>query len=189
MRGHLHPPRRRDESGAVLVLALIFMVLTAVIITSLAAWEGTNLKDIGAVKYGRSTLYSSNGAVQVAIANTRYTYPSNTGLALCPNSSTQQSTNPFTIDTVSVAVTCQTTLDPTCPSSIGICTRQETLTAYPAADCTSTSCTGNYFVQAVVYFDDYSSSSANDCNPLGAQTTCGSSMSIYSWIVASSVTT
>lgn len=182
-------PGRHDESGAVLILALLFMVVTALVVTSLAAWEGTNINDIGAVKSGRSALYASNGAVQVAIANTRYSYPSSTALQLCPNSSAQYGTDPFTIDGVSVVVTCQTNLNPACPSSVGICTREETLTAYPAAQCTSTSCSGNDDVQAVVYFDDFSSSSADDCNPMGAQTTCGSSMSVYSWIVASSVST
>jgi len=97
---------------------------------------------------------------------------------------------PFSMDAVSVDVWCTTVFNPpTCPTGVGICSRQETLFAYPAAECTSTSCSGSWFVQAVVYFDDFSSSKVNDCSPSGAQSTCGSTMSIYSWIVHSSVTT
>lgn len=172
-----------------LVLALIFMVVTALVVVSLTAWEGNNIRDIGSLKYGRSALYSSDGALQVAIANTRYTYPSSTS-GFCSNTPSQASTNPFTIDGVAVAVWCTTTFNPsTCPSGVGVCTRQETLSAYPAAQCTSASCSGNWYVQAVVYFDDFSSSSVNDCTVSGAQTTCGSTMTVYSWIVESSVTT
>jgi hypothetical protein len=87
-----------------------------VVVVSLTAWEGNNIRDIGSLKYGRSALYSSDGALQVAIANTRYTYPSSTS-GFCSNTSSQASTNPFTIDGVAVAVWCTTTFNPsTCPS-------------------------------------------------------------------------
>jgi hypothetical protein len=173
-----------------LVLALIFMLVITLVITALAAWESNDLVNIGVVKYGRSVSNSSDGALQVAIANTRYAYPSSTS-GFCPNTSSQANTNPFTIDGVAVTVWCTTSFNPsTCPAGVGVCTRQETLSAYPAAQCTSTSCPGNgWYVQAVVYFDDFSSSSVNDCTPSGAQTTCGSTMTVYSWVVESSVTT
>jgi hypothetical protein len=181
--------KSRDESGAILLLALIFMVVTALVITSLAAWEGNDINNIGALKFGRSVLYSSEGAIQVATANTRYTFPVSSA-GFCPNTSAQASTNPFTMDTVSVDVWCTTVFNPpTCPTGVGICSRQETLSAYPAAECTSTSCSGSWYVQAVVYFDDFSSSKVNDCSLAGAQSTCGSTMTVYSWIVQSSVTT
>jgi hypothetical protein len=89
---------------------------------------------------------------------------------------------------VPVDVVCSITANPTgCP--IAACTRQETLLAYPQTQCTSTSCSGNPYVQGVVIFDDYTSNNINDCTPSGAQTTCGSTMTIYTWVVENSLTT
>ena len=46
--------RERDEAGAVLVLAVIFMVVTAMIVTGLAAWSGNDIQNVGNLKTARS---------------------------------------------------------------------------------------------------------------------------------------
>jgi hypothetical protein len=187
LTGRLKALRSRDESGAVLVLALIFMVVTALLITGLTAWVGNDINNVGTLESGRSALYSSDSAIQVAVANTRYAYPSSTAPRFCPNSPSQPTTNPFTIpinpfthrQPIAVSVWCVESTN--CP--ISACTRIETLSAYPQSQCTATSCAGNPYVQSEVVFDDYTVQNYNDCSPSGAQTTCGSTMTLYSNVV------
>jgi hypothetical protein len=178
--------RSRDESGAILVLALIFMVVTALLITGLTAWEGNDIKNVGALKEARTALYAADGAIQVATANTRYEFPSSTTPSFCPSSSSQPSTNPFTVNGQKIVVWCVTSTDLTkCP--ISACTRVETLSAFT---CTSTCPTDptqeQPYVQSEVIFDDYTAQNYNDCSPTGAQTTCGSTMTVYSNVVSRS---
>jgi hypothetical protein len=180
----------RDESGAILVLALVFMVVTALLITALSAWEGNDINNIGTLKSARTTLYAADGAIQVATANTRYIYPATTTPGFCPNTASEPSTDSFTIDGQAIDVWCAQTINPTnCP--ITDCTRTEVLSAYPASLCTSTTCSGNPYVQSEVIFDDNTSSSTtsyDDCTANGAQTTCGSTMTVYSYVVSGSKT-
>jgi hypothetical protein len=179
---------RGDESGAILVLALIFMVVAALLITGLAAWESNDINNIGTLKSDRTTLYAADGAIQVAIANTRYVYPSTTTPGFCPNPK-GPSTDPFTVDGQSINVWCAQSVNPTnCP--ISACTRIETLSAFPQSQCMTTPCSGNPYVLAEVIFDDNTSASSgssfNDCNLSGAKTTCGSTMTVYSYTVGGS---
>jgi hypothetical protein len=180
--------RARDECGAILILALVFMVVTALLITGLTAWVGNDINNIGTLKSARTTLYAADGAIQVATANTRYVYPATTTPGFCPNTASQPSTDPFTIDGQGIKVWCAQTVNPTnCP--ITDCTRIQVLSAYPASQCTSTSCLGNPYVQSEVIFDDNTSSSTtsyDDCTATGARTTCGSTMTMYSYVVTGS---
>jgi Tfp pilus assembly protein PilX len=177
--------RTQDESGAILVLALVFMVVTALLVTGLTTWVGSDIKNVGTLKSARIAQYAADGAIQAAISNTRYAYPSSTTPSFCPNSASQPSTNPYTIDGQAIAVWCDMSTNlANCP--ISACTRIETLSAYPQTQCTSTSCSGKPFVQSTVIFDDYSTQNYNDCNPSGAQTSCGSTMTLYSNVVSGS---
>jgi hypothetical protein len=170
-----------DESGAILVLALIFTVITALLISGLAAWAGNDIKNIGNLTSSRTAVYAANGAIQTAIYNTRYSFSSNTTAGFCPSTS-QSNTDPFTlagrVASVSIDVWC--TYPTQCP--IPFCSRVVTMSAYPAAQCTSTACIGSPYVQAEVVYDDNTSLNYNDCTATGAQTTCGSTMTIYSYV-------
>jgi hypothetical protein len=194
LRGRAEAMKSRDESGAILVLALIFMVVTALLITGLTAWEGNDIKNVGSLKSARSAVYAAEAAIQVAAANTRSEYPSSALLSstggFCPNDSSQQqqTTNPFTMDGQNVVVWCNASTNlAQCPKVQGLaisdCTRVETLSAYLQSECTSTQCTGQPYVQSEVVFDDYSSQNINDCVAGGLDTTCGGTMSVYSNVV------
>jgi hypothetical protein len=190
LKGRVEATRFRDESGAILVLALIFMVATALLVTGLTAWEGNDINNVGTLKSGRTALYAADGAIQAAIANTRYEYPSSASPSFCPNSSGQpmNGSNPFTIDNQAIVVWCVTSTDLThCP--ISACTRMETLYAYACSS--TTTCPADPtqekpYVQSEVVFDDYTAENYNDCNPAGAETTCGSTMTVYNNIVSGS---
>jgi hypothetical protein len=75
-RGPQSGPRHgRDETGAVLVLALIFLLVAGVIIGSLVSWSSNDLLNTGNLQGGRSLVYSAGGATDVAIQSARYTPP------------------------------------------------------------------------------------------------------------------
>jgi hypothetical protein len=191
---------RRDENGAVLLLALIFMVVTALIVTGLAAWSGNDIKNIGNIKSGRSALYAADGAVQTAIWNVRYAYPPGISngtsttpwTGFCP-SFTGAGTNPMSLDGWSIDVTCSMVVNEgSSPNS-----RTVTLSAYPAypSRCNGSGCNGNPLVTAQVQFNDFSSLLANSCPVDNAATwtyepttSCGTGEVVVSWVVQPGLT-
>jgi hypothetical protein len=163
----------KQEDGAILILALVFLVATSLLVLGLASWEGNDINNVGTLKSARSETYAASGAIQAAITTTRYTYPASTTPGICERFNS--------VGYPSVDVWCTY---PSCPLTVPFCTRAENMAAYPSGQCSSTPCTGNPYVNAEVLFDDYSSLNYSDCAPSQAQTTCGSSMAIYSYIAS-----
>ena len=193
---------RHDETGAVLVLALMFMVVTGLIVTGLTAWSGNDITNIGNLKLARITVYTADSAIQDAISNMRYSYPSSPFGGFAP-SCTSPTPQPFALDDPNdpnpqITVQCgRITGSPASSQS-----RKVTLSAYPSSDfcqggggswalCNSSD---QPYVQATVAFDDIfsgsnGSSSSNDCtSPTSAQTTCGLGMTVLSWVVKPGLT-
>ena len=191
--GHLGR-EARDESGAILVLALIFMVVSALVVATLLAFSGNDITNSGKLKSGRSAAYAAEGAIQAAMWNMRYTYPSNLAAGFCPATlSWQVNTDPFTpgpdsssLDGQPIIVWCgATTLEGQ--------SRQLTFYAYPASQCGTGSCSGNAYVQAQVTYNDLggTDSGSNNgqykCNS-STTTTCGTGMTVNNWIVLPGLT-
>jgi hypothetical protein len=65
----------RDEAGAVLILALVFLLAAGVVIGSLVTWSSNDLLNTSNLQGGRSLSYSAGGATDVAIQSARYTSP------------------------------------------------------------------------------------------------------------------
>jgi Tfp pilus assembly protein PilX len=176
---------RRNEEGAILVLALIFMVVTALIVTGLLAFAGNDIVNAGNLQTSRSALYASDGAIQVAMWNMRYTFPSSTAAGFCPSQADQPSTDPFTpngqsLDGQSIYVWCG-------GITVGAQSRSLTFYAYPASNCQAT-CTGNAYIQAHVTYNDLggTQSGSNNMQYLCSSTstaTCGTGMTVDSWVV------
>lgn len=59
--------RRRDESGAALIIALIFVIAVALIITALISLTGTNLASTANLQNDRSTEYAVDGVIDGGI--------------------------------------------------------------------------------------------------------------------------
>jgi hypothetical protein len=189
-------PRRRSypmtndgESGAVLVLALVFMIIVAGVVTALLDWSQNNLNNVAHFKSARSLQYALSGATQVAMQTVRYeftpTTPSPANPPICSN------TVPVTIDGNQVEVWCSATWTPTSVSTrvvtFSACTEATTVNdvltpVVPAP--TGATCAASPALQAVVTFDDYSASNPL-VNPSPCTSTCGSSMTINAWKVAS----
>ena len=68
--------RRRDESGAVIILALVFLVSVSLIVIALLGWVGTSLTASAQFSDERTTEMAATSAVDLAIQNTRYTFTS-----------------------------------------------------------------------------------------------------------------
>lgn len=66
-------PRRRatDESGSALVLALLFLTVSAVVVTALVGFTTTSSSATSALRAARGTDYDATSAMQAAIATIR----------------------------------------------------------------------------------------------------------------------
>src|SRR5580700_11247366 len=64
----------RDENGAVLILALIFLIVVGLVITALLSWVGNSLTDTGSFQTARDVEFGATGAINLAVQNTRYVF-------------------------------------------------------------------------------------------------------------------
>lgn len=152
------------ESGASLIIALIFVVAIALIILALIDLTGTNLIDTGNLQNQRSLEYSADSAVDGAIQLVR------TGAATCSNSSTVF--EPATlVNGYDVRAFCS--LD----SNTGTL-RVVTFYACQASSGTLTSCATNNLIDANITFIDQ-----NCATPISCTTSTGYSLQINSWVV------
>ena len=79
---------RRDESGAMLILALIFIVAVAVSTVGLLNLTGDDLKNSGNLRFQRGLEYAADSAVTAAVENVRFSpnayYPPTSGSSCLP---------------------------------------------------------------------------------------------------------
>jgi hypothetical protein len=181
-RGERRPTHRapRGESGAVLLLALVFMVAVGLIITTLLSFAGNDLKNVSTFKAQRTTEYALGGATQAAIQSIRYlpasqSTPTPANPPVCPGVGPS-----LTIDTSTVTVWCSVIFTP--PSfNTRVVTFSACLTTVNRVVTTAAACAATPGLQAVVSFDDYSSS-----NFVATQSaciaTCGSGMTVNRWV-------
>jgi len=199
----------QDESGAVLILALVFLVAVSLLMTSLLNWVRNDNTDIPAYQNARSAEYAANSVTQLAIQNIRYqpllgTSPSNTQTLNASPPSYCWGAGPvseITIDSDTMAAWCSTAWTPgsTATRVVTISTCATTLT--PAFQATqtqtqlaslvtqaATSCSAAPYLQTIETFDDYPPGTSQ-ANPGECIQTCGSAMdetsSVWSPIVPS----
>ena len=182
-----------DESGAILVLALVFLVSISLIVTGLLTWVGTSLTATGAFANERNAEYAATDAVNLAIQNTRYTFDAGTPNPFLNNAVPEQcasytgsgQTNPVT---VYCSMVWQPYSADTRVFTYSACS-YSTLPANPGPDCAASP-----LLQVIVAFDDYPpgvaspSPSPSGCTPILPQTpggadngSCGESMTQISW--------
>jgi hypothetical protein len=185
---HRSEARSRDEAGATLVLALLFLVVIGLIVGGLASWTANNLTDAVVFQNARSAEFALNGATQAATQNIRYApliNPGETLNASPPSYCWGTSGDPtyggseLTTQGDPVYVYCSTAWNPA--SSV---TRQVTISACLQSELTvpsqaAATCAANPGLQTIVNFDDYQSN-LNTTNPAPCQSTCGTGMTIVS---------
>ena len=168
---------QRSEQGSTLVLALIFLMLASVTVFSIATWAGNSLVDAVHFKTQASLDYALGAAVQTETQNLRYSFQptSATPFACTPGSGSSVSLNGQ-----AVSVFCSVVEKP-----LSAATRVVTLDACVyATTLTATTCVATPGLQAVVTFDDYSSSGVFGCLSASAEVSCGTAMAITSWSLA-----
>lgn len=163
-----------DERGAVLVLALVFLVVTALTIYTVANWAGNSLDQTVQFNTASAIEFATGAAVEMEAQNMRYEYHSATTSEI---TCTPGSGSSVTINSVSVAVYCSIVINPDSAA-----TRVVTLDSCPTS-VSETNCVSNPYLQATVSFDDYSDSDKYQCVSTSDELTCGTAMSITSWDV------
>ena len=187
-----------DEAGAVLVLALIFLVAVSLIVVGLLNWVGTSLHATGTFQDERNVEYAATNAVNLAIQNTRYTFDyGTTNPNVSPDTPMLNDPSPQLCATFTVPGA--TTFPPVsvyCTMVWQAYSANTRIFTYSACDTTVTpaNCAAQPLLQAIVAFDDYPSGVASpspvpsQCTPILQQTpggpengSCGVSMTQVSW--------
>ncbi len=185
-----------DEVGAVLLLALAYIIAISLIVGALADWAMNDLTNTAHFNTTSELRLAVSSATNLAIQNIRYTPdPSNplsnpTGLGTCWVPVSSPNVSQLFIDTYTVAVWCNTstafasekTRTVTLYACLSTLTSSSTTAQINAAMnlCQSTS----HMLTAVVVFNDYPAQGAPgqtvQCN-LGLGQ-CGEGMTLQSWI-------
>jgi hypothetical protein len=185
--------RVRSESGAVMILALVYFISMSLIIAALARESTNDLSNTSKFTYAFALQNAAGSATQVAINFDRYysaplnAAPSTNAAISClgpgatPSSLTFDNgpTSDPTQFVNAISVWCTTVWNPTQSN-----TRVVTFCAYPSgtsgSGATASMCEPGAILKAVVTFDDYPSSLAA---PIDAQCNvwCGTGESVSTW--------
>jgi len=183
----------RDESGAVLILALVFLVVVSVIVGALTDWVKNDLQNTASFNATESFNSSATNAVNLGIQNIRYTpllYSSvnNTLTDLTLNASPPSycwGSGPS--QAFNMNVYCSTVWNPksstTRKVTVSACPISRTAPISGTASWTAaqTSCAANPLLQAIVTFNDYPPSGVSGPSQVQCVTYCGSTLTINSW--------
>lgn len=160
----------RNESGAILVLALVFMIVIALVLLAVVNLTGSDVSNTSALIDQQSLEYRSSGAMDVAIQTVRYSNTTFTG-GSCFSSATGI---PIGSNSPVVYVDCSTVPHAQLSANTGV---SREINFY-ACETSSTSCSStNYTIWATVDFVDGPTCATGS---IGA---CGTSESIKSWLV------
>lgn len=187
--------QRDDEAGAVLILALLFLVVIGLIVGAMASWTANDLGNTLTFQQARSSQYALSSATQVAIQSIRYTPLLGSGQTVNANPpsycwGTAAGSDPtyggseLTTQNDPVNVYCSTVWNPTSYKTrvvtVSACLQSALQTVVPAPTTPAgfaAACAANPGLQTIVTFDDYSSA-----NPVINQgqcvSTCGNGMTI-----------
>jgi hypothetical protein len=182
--------RTSTESGAVMILALVYFISMSLIIAALARESTNDLSNTSKFTYAFALQNAAGSATQVAINFDRYyssplnAYPATNNPISClgPGGSPSSLTfdNGPTSDPTqfvnNISVWCTTVWNPTLSN-----TRVVTFYACPySVGVTGASCQTTAILKAIVTFDDYPSSLAA---PIDAQCNvwCGTGESVSTW--------
>ena len=197
---HSHGPRRSnqadDESGATLILALIFIFAVSVIVSSLTSWVTNDLNNTGKFDAALQFESTANSAVELAIQNTRFNFAIQTLNAVPPQPcwTTSPSVSQIALNTQTVSVWCTTSWAPMSASTrvVTFFVCQSNFVGTPTLsimNAAATACALNPLLQTVIAFDDYPNTiSASNCPPGsgGAGSTCGTKLTVKSWTFGTS---
>jgi len=177
--GNSRASRVHDEGGAVLILALVFLLIVGGVVGVLANWTTNDLNNTAKFTAARSLQSAANSATQVAIQSIRYTpllSPGQTLNASPPSPCWANGPGLPSIDGQSMDVWCSTAWNPTSAN-----TRIVTFSTCQSSVASAAACAAQPLLQAVVTFDDYPAGIVS--SPTSAQCVvyCGTGMTVDSW--------
>lgn len=183
-------PEHGDD-GAVIILALVFLVAVSLIVTGLLTWVGASLHATTNFGAERNTEYNATAAVNLAIQDTRYTFDAGASLN-GGNSADAFLNNPSPVSCAqypngspTMDVYCSMVWQPY-SASTRVFTYSVCAVGSPANN-SGPDCAADPMLQAVVAFYDYSSSNSSisnsppQCVPIQQNGSCGETMSQVSW--------
>ncbi len=179
-------PRRDDETGAALILALAMVVVTGVMMVSLLGWASNDINNVATFKGAQAEQSTLNSAAEAAIAQIRYNFepqtvsvspPAPCWLPAVGDAGYPAAQVSATIDLKSYAVNawCSTQWKPLSSS-----TRTVTISLCRSATIAAT-CAGSPELRVTVTFNDYSAPVA-PLNGARCTTTCGTGMVVSGWV-------
>jgi Tfp pilus assembly protein PilX len=161
-----------DDAGAVLVLALVFVLAIGLLVVSLANMATNDTVNSTNLTHQRSVEYAADSATSIAVQNVRYSgNPYSSSPANClPNGGS------MTINGTDIWVNCT-------QQQFNIFSGVTRVINFYA--CRSATCSSSKAVlQAQITFDDFSVSNSYSCTwPGGPTSTCGTAMTVNSWIL------
>jgi hypothetical protein len=175
----------RNEAGAILILALLYIIVVSLVVAALTTWASSDLKNTTGFDAASSLHYAASSATEVAIQSMRFDpipqatptkgVTSPIGECWVPASG---STSTLLIDTISVTVWCTSTENLTSPST-------RVVDLYTClSSVTSSNCQTSSVLAAEVDFNDYPRGGLPtmtvQCNFL-APVTCGNGITLVSW--------
>jgi len=180
------PPdsRAKDEKGATLILALIFIIVISAVAATLTSWVRNDLNNSTQFTNAQSAQSAANSAVESALQTVRYRFTGNDLSAPAHCWTTGTPPGQITINqqgtTVTLAVWCSTVWNP-----LSTNTRIVTILTCLNTVASEAACNANPLLQAVVVLNDYPAYGTSACipgtTPLTPPDTCGTGMSIVSW--------
>jgi hypothetical protein len=176
--------RFRGESGAILVLAVVFMIAVALLVIPLAGLATTNLQDTSTLVPQRQLLFAADGATDLAIQATRYSatsgYYNKNSPASSVCTSVTLSSSVQQINGQSIRVDC------TAQAPVGADSRQVQFYACPTG--TATDCPGQTLIVAQVSFRDFCPASGGTNPPcaFAGELAVGYSATLLNWTVTNS---
>ncbi len=181
-----HAPRREaappDERGAVLILALLFLVIGVVAVGALAFQVTNDVTNSVHFRTVRSMQYAAKSSTNLAIQNIRYTPLLSTTQTLdasppAPCWGANPESQLASIDgEPAMASWCSTNWTPNSAN-----TRTVTISTCPAST-SAAQCAAAPLLQAVVSFDDYPPQLASAPSAAPCSLYCGTSMVTDSWV-------
>ena len=177
--------RSDSEAGAILILALIFLVAISFAILSLSNWTESSLNNSLKFQNTSERLYAAEGVTQLAVRASRYTFlngvpGANESGYICPGT-----LSPILINDIYVQDWCSTQTFQfgtiTREISITACLMPSASTTLVGADCDIGSVNVPNLLSAVISIDDISSSHRTNQCAFSNESACGASMTIVSW--------
>lgn len=158
---------RRDEHGATLVLALIFVTAVALVLVTLASTATTNLRSSESLVVQRNLEYGANAAGEITVLRIRYKYTTGSWNCFGPDANL-----PGGVTWSSYCVTRSASLWPSQVSRV--------VAIYVCAASSCAADSPQLALAAKVTFDDLSNLPPNQCSTTSTAS-CGEGLTINSW--------